>query len=48
MSDVVISPEKRLLLIMLTTAYNVHKLIETATAVSMEQPAPPTEKFDDL
>ena len=48
LSDVVISPEKRLLLIMLTTAYNVHKLNETATQHTMEQPAPPTEKFDDL
>ena len=48
MSDVVISPEKRLLLIMLTTMYNVHKLNETSAQEAMEKPAPPTEQFDDL
>jgi hypothetical protein len=48
MSDVIVTPEKRLLLIMLSTAWNCHKLNETTSLETMEKPAPPTDKFDDL
>jgi len=48
MSDFVISPEKRLLLILLTTAYNTHRLNQTTVDQHLEKPAPAVETFADL
>ena len=48
MSDFVISPEKRLILILLTTMYNTHRLNQTVVDQQMKEPAPSVEKFADL
>ena len=48
MSDFVLSAEKRLMLILLTTAYNTNRLNQTIADQQMSEPAPSTEKYDDL